>query len=130
MDKFVRLLAGTVMTIFGFMLLGGILLGNGKRLPFDINNVQDVRTICLAVWSFVLPAWSTVEESIWCPPVGTPEELSFRKTQQGARACWTMGAAVVCLVVGSTPTKPLDPIPTKISQAVASASVGQSAPAM
>jgi hypothetical protein len=107
MSRVLHWLAATLSTIVGFALLAGILLGNGKRLPLEINTTQDIRTICLAVWSFLIPAWFSLEDKIWTPPAGSAEEARYKRIQEGARYGWTIAAALVCLVVGATPPKPL-----------------------
>lgn len=78
-------------------ILAGIFLGNKESLPFNINTSQDIRTICLALWAFIVPSWWTLEEELW------PGSALHQK---GARLLWVLVGGLSFIVIGTVPPKP------------------------
>jgi hypothetical protein len=79
---------------FAIVILVGILFGSGHKLPFNVNDGQDIRTISLALWAFVVPSWWTLEEEIW---------PGSAQGQKGARLIWLVVGGVVLIIIGAAP---------------------------
>jgi hypothetical protein len=94
--------------IVAIMLLIGIVFGNNKSLPLNINPHQDIRTICLAAWALLVPAWFTFEEQIWPLTISENQER-FRQAQARARAVWTLVGLAIFILVGVTPNNGAKP---------------------
>src|SRR4051794_29277497 len=62
-------------TVGAYLLLLGMLIGRGVSIT-DINNVSDLRTICIAMWTFLVPVWFTVESMVWGPSADDTEGLT------------------------------------------------------
>jgi len=90
------------------------LLGNGKYLPRNINNAQDIRTICLALWTVLVPGWWTLEESLWLPPLGhyrissgeLNPQLSVYGCLLGLRSAWLRACSSPPVRRASPPRRP------------------------
>lgn len=96
-----RVAAGIGATVVGFALLSGMLFGN-ERPMYEVGSRLTVRDTCVALWAFLFPAWSSLEEA-WFAPTGNPDALAqFYENQRRARVFWVTVAGAVAIVIGSS----------------------------
>jgi formate-dependent nitrite reductase cytochrome c552 subunit len=62
---------------------------------------RSLRDVAIALWSFLLPSWFTVEEA-WFAPKDGAELNDFRELQRKARLTWTIAAGAVGILIGAT----------------------------
>jgi hypothetical protein len=99
-----------VAIITGFFIILGMLLGN-HPMPglFGVN--QTIRQICVALWTFLLPAWFTVDD-YWAPRDNPTELAKYRENQQAARVFWTVVGGAAAIIIGATaPSIPANSAP-------------------
>jgi hypothetical protein len=101
LDTVVSMTRGHRLAVIGAVIVAaaillGIVFGSGQKLPFNINANQDIRTICLALWAFVVPSWWTLEDEVW---------PGSAQNQKGARLIWLVFGGAVLIMIGATPPK-------------------------
>ena len=62
---------------------------------------RSLRDVAIALWSFLLPSWFTVEEA-WFAPKDGAELNDFRELQRKARLTWTIADGAVGILIGAT----------------------------
>ena len=62
---------------------------------------RSLRDVSIALWSFLLPSWFTVEEA-WFAPKDPTKLNDFRDLQRKARLTWTIAAGAVGIIIGAT----------------------------
>jgi hypothetical protein len=81
-------------------VLAGMILGWNIYLD-AIGVHRSVRDVAIALWSFLLPSWFTVEEA-WFTPNDATKLNDFRELQRKARLTWTIAAGAVGILIGVT----------------------------
>jgi hypothetical protein len=62
---------------------------------------RSLRDVAIALWSFLLPSWFTVEEA-WFSPKDPTKRDDFRERQRKAQLTWTIVAGAVGIIIGVT----------------------------
>ena len=62
---------------------------------------RSLRDVSIALWSFLLPSWFTVEEA-WFAPKDPTKLNDFRDLQRKARLTWTIVAGAISIIIGIT----------------------------
>jgi hypothetical protein len=74
----------------------------GWNIYLDAIGVhRSMRDVAIALWSFLLPSWFTVEEA-WFTPKDAAKLNDFRELQRKARLTWTIVAGAVGIIIGVT----------------------------
>src|SRR5437868_7711213 len=74
----------------------------GWNIYLDAIGVhRSMRDVAIALWSFLLPSWFTVEEA-WFTPNDATKLNDFRELQRKARLTWTIAAGAVGILIGVT----------------------------
>jgi len=87
-------------TIAAAAVLAGMLFGWNIYLD-TIGVHRSVRDVAIALWSFLLPSWFTVEEA-WFSPKDAAKLDDFRELQRKARLTWTIAAGAIAIIIGAT----------------------------
>ena len=87
-------------TIAAAAVLAGMIFGWNIYLD-TIGVHRSVRDVAIALWSFLLPSWFTVEEA-WLSPKDAAKLDDFRELQRKARLTWTIAAGAIAIIIGAT----------------------------
>jgi hypothetical protein len=87
-------------TIAAAAVLAGMIFGWNIYLD-TIGVHRSVRDVAIALWSFLLPSWFTVEEA-WFSPKDATKLDDFRELQRKARLTWTIAAGAIAIIIGAT----------------------------
>jgi len=87
-------------TIAAAAVLAGMIFGWNIYLD-TIGVHRSVRDVAIALWSFLLPSWFTVEEA-WFSPKDAAKLDDFRELQRKARLTWTIAAGAIAIIIGAT----------------------------
>ena len=87
-------------TVAAAAVLAGMIFGWNIYLD-TIGVHRSVRDVAIALWSFLLPSWFTVEEAWFAPKDATKLE-DFRELQRKARLTWTIAAGAIAIIIGAT----------------------------
>jgi hypothetical protein len=87
-------------TVAAAAVLAGMILGWNIYLD-AIGVHRSMRDVAIALWSFLLPSWFTVEEAWFAPKDATKLE-DFRELQRKARLTWTIAAGAIAIIIGAT----------------------------
>ena len=87
-------------TIAAAAVLAGLIFGWNIYLD-TIGVHRSVRDVAIALWSFLLPSWFTVEEA-WFSPKDAAKLDDFRELQRKARLTWTIAAGAIAIIIGAT----------------------------
>ena len=87
-------------TVAAATVLAGMIFGWNIFLD-TIGVHRSVRDVAIALWSFLLPSWFTVEEA-WFSPKDPAKLDDFRELQRKARLTWTIAAGAVGILIGAT----------------------------
>jgi hypothetical protein len=107
-------IAVAIAIIGAVLLLACILFGWNVSLKEYVGVDRNLRDISLALWSFLLPAWFTLEE--WWAPNDQVTLERFRKNQQHARYFWTVIGGAIAIIIGTA--APIAPSPGKATSAL------------
>jgi hypothetical protein len=84
----------------GIALLCGMLFGGGRSKIQDyIGLDRSIRDISVALWSFLLPSWYTIEANFFAP-VDEKALIDFHRNQSNARYFWTVMGGAVAIIIG------------------------------
>ena len=99
--------AAIILAIAGaFCLLLAMLFGNYSLADTPVHVPRTVRETAVALWSFLMPAWFTVEEAWFTPKADDPAAVeAFREGQRKARLTWLVVGGAVGIVIGLTAPK-------------------------
>ena len=97
--------AAAAATVAAAAVLAAMIFGWNYYLD-AIGIHRSLRDVAIALWSFLLPSWFTVEEA-WFSPKAGAELNDFRELQGKARLTWTIAAGAVGILIGATaPSSP------------------------
>lgn len=123
--KYAHPIAIVLACLGAVVLLAGMLFGAHKSvndlIAVDINVDRSVRDVSLALWTFLLPAWFSVEEQWFSPEErDAAKKNRFAEGQKKARYTWTVVAGAMAIILGisapsSTPPKPSAAAPTSLN---------------
>ena len=82
-----------------------MVIGPQLWVPPFLGGDRSWRQIALALWSFLLPAWFSLEE-MWFAPIDKKQRESFAASQRKARATWVVAAGAVAILIGAAPSSP------------------------
>jgi hypothetical protein len=92
--------AAAAATVAATAVLAAMIFGWNYYLD-AIGIHRSLRDVAIALWSFLLPSWFTVEEA-WFSPKDGAELNDFRDLQRKARLTWTIAAGAVGILIGAT----------------------------
>src|SRR5215469_7510206 len=92
--------AAGAATVAAAAVLAAMIFGWNYYLD-AIGIHRSVRDVSIALWSFLLPSWFTVEEA-WFAPKDKAKLDDFRDLQRNARLTWTIAAGAVGILIGVT----------------------------
>ena len=92
--------AAGAATVAAAAVLAAMIFGWNYYLD-AIGIHRSLRDVAIALWSFLLPSWFTVEEAWFAPKVGA-ELNDFRELQRKARLTWTIAAGAIAIIIGAT----------------------------
>jgi hypothetical protein len=87
-------------TVAAAAVLAGMIFGWNIYLD-AIGVHRSMRDVAIALWSFLLPSWFTVEEA-WFAPKDATKLDDFRELQRKARLTWTIVAGAIAIIIGAT----------------------------
>jgi len=91
--------AAGAATVAAAAVLAAMIFGWNYYL--DAIGIHRSLRVAIALWSFLLPSWFTVEEA-WFAPKDGAELNDFRELQRKARLTWTIAAGAVGILIGAT----------------------------
>ena len=92
--------AAAAATVAAAAILAAMIFGWNYYLD-AIGIHRSLRDVAIALWSFLLPSWFTVEEA-WFAPKDGAELNDFRELQRKARLTWTIADGAVGILFGAT----------------------------
>ena len=92
--------AAAAATVAATAVLAAMIFGWNYYLD-AIGIHRSLRDVAIALWSFLLPSWFTVEDA-WFSPKDGAELNDFRELQRKARLTWTIAAGAVGILIGAT----------------------------
>jgi len=92
--------AAAAATVAAAAILAAMIFGWNYYLD-AIGIHRSLRDVAIALWSFLLPSWFTVEEA-WFSPKDAAKLDDFRELQRKARLTWTIADGAVGILIGAT----------------------------
>jgi len=92
--------AAGAATVAAAAVLAAMIFGWNYYLD-AIGIHRSLRDVAIALWSFLLPSWFTVEEA-WFSPKDAAKLDDFRELQRKARLTWTIAAGAIAIIIGAT----------------------------
>lgn len=95
-------MAAYAATLVGLALLAGALFGWNYHLN-AFGSERTVRDVSVALYSFLVPVWFTLERECWEPDKKDSEYNRFKRGQRIAQAIWIAIGGLIGIIIGIGP---------------------------
>ncbi|MDB5677449.1 hypothetical protein [Sphingomonas bacterium] len=92
-------LAVVGINIVAIALIAGMLFGGRQPMPAALSIDRTVRDVSIALWSFIIPAWFTLETAAFAPRVDA-DKLVFYDKQRVGQLFATFVGTIVAIILG------------------------------
>lgn len=94
-------IAIAAVNVLAFLLILGMLLGGEVLMPEQFHIDRTVRDLSIALWTFIIPAWFSLETATFSPRTGgAAAKAKFYDNQRVGQIWATFVGTVVAIILG------------------------------
>ena len=94
-------IAIAAVNLVAVLLILGMLMGAEIKMPEILHVDRTIRDLCIALWSFVIPAWFVLETATFCPRTDDlAAKTQFYENQRVGQMWATFVGTVVAIILG------------------------------